>query len=104
MANSGKRSLCCGGGGGGAWKILPIDENHGVIRVKEALATGAEIIATACPFCIRMLNEAIATLGVASKIQVRDVAELLLLSVEVAYGSDAHAGKSKSANQEEYHV
>lgn len=104
MQNNRKRSLCCGGGGGGAWQILPLDENHGVIRVKEALATGAEIIATACPFCIRMLNEAIATLGAANKIQVRDVAELLLLSVEVKYGSDAPTGKTRSANQEEYHV
>ena len=104
MQNNGKRSLCCGGGGGGAWQILPMDENHGAIRVKEALETGAEIIATACPFCIRMLNEAIATLGVAQQIQVRDVAELLLESVEVSYGSDKHTGKSIRANQEEYHV
>jgi Fe-S oxidoreductase len=100
MQNNKERSQCCGGGGGGAWKILPMDENHGVIRVQEALDTGAEIIATACPYCIRMLNDAINTLGVQNKIHVRDVAELLFQSVEASYIT----GHSKSANQEEYHV
>ena len=104
MQNNRQRSLCCGGGGGGAWHIRPMDENHGVTRVKEAMATGASIIATACPFCIRMLNDAIAKLGVANKIQVRDVAELLLQSVEVSYGSDTHTGTTRSATQEEQHV
>jgi Fe-S oxidoreductase len=100
MQNAGQRSQCCGGGGGGAWKILPMDENHGVRRVQEAMATGAEIIATACPYCIRMLNDAITTLGAHNKIAVRDVAELLLQSVEASYIS----GQTTSANQEEYHV
>ena len=100
MQNSRKRSQCCGGGGGGAWHILPIDESHGVQRVREAMDTGAEIIATACPYCIRMLNDAIAILGAQNKIAVRDVAELLLQSVEASYIS----GQTTSANQEEYHV
>lgn len=100
MQNSGSRSKCCGGGGGGAWQILPLDENHGVNRIKEAMETGAEIIATACPYCIRMLNDAIATLGVHDKIYVRDVAELLLQSVEASFKT----GHTESANQEEYHV
>lgn len=100
MQNNKQRSHCCGGGGGGAWQILPMDENHGVQRVREALDTGAETIATACPYCIRMLNDAINTLGVQNKIQVRDVTELLFESVEASYITD----HSKSANQEEYHV
>jgi Fe-S oxidoreductase len=100
MQNSKQRSQCCGGGGGGAWQILPMDENHGVQRVREALDTGAEVIATSCPYCIRMLNDAIKTLKVENKIQVRDVAELLLQSVEASFIS----GHTKSTHQEEYHV
>lgn len=100
MQNSRSRSKCCGGGGGGAWQILPMDENHGVNRVNEALDTGATIIASACPYCIKMLNDAIATLGVQNTIEVRDVAELLLQSVEASY----IAGHTESANQEEQHV
>jgi Fe-S oxidoreductase len=104
MQNSRQRSLCCGGGGGGAWQILPVEDSHGVHRVREALANGAEIIATACPYCIRMLNDAIQTLGVQNKIQVRDVSELLLQSVEASFISDKNSSTTKSTNQEEYHV
>lgn len=100
MQNSKQRSQCCGGGGGGAWQIRSLDEDHGVIRVQEALDTGAEIIATACPYCIRMLNEAIAKLGVEDTIIIRDVSELLLQSVEASFTS----GHSESTHQEEYHV
>jgi len=82
MQKNKQRSHCCGGGGGGAWQILPMEENHGVQRVREALDTGAEIIATACPYCIRMLKDAIKLIGAENKIQVRDVAELLLQSLK----------------------
>jgi Fe-S oxidoreductase len=50
-------------------------------RIREALDTGAEIIATACPYCIRMLSEAIRDMGVQDKIRVCDVAELLAESM-----------------------
>lgn len=76
-------SLCCGGGGGGAWSEVPRSRRLGVLRVEQALGSGAEVIATACPYCIRMLNDAIETLGVADRIAVRDLAELLWLSVRM---------------------
>ena len=53
-----------------------------MLRVEEALRTGAEVIATACPYCIRMLNEALTELHVEDQIVVQDLAELLLQSVE----------------------
>ncbi len=84
MQNSRERSFCCGGGSGGPWKQKVAKESLGEIRVKEALGTGATVIATACPYCIRTLNEAIAKLGVGNRIKVRDIAELLLESVELS--------------------
>lgn len=81
MANTRESSLCCGGGGGGAWSGDPPSQRFGVLRVREALATGAEVIATACPYCIRMLSEGVRELGVGKQIVVRDLAELLLQSV-----------------------
>ncbi|MFC1821412.1 heterodisulfide reductase-related iron-sulfur binding cluster [Thermodesulfobacteriota bacterium] len=81
MPDNRESSLCCGGGGGGAWSEYPVEERLGVLRVKEALETGAEVIATACPYCIRMLNDAAKVLGVENQIVVRDLAELLLQSV-----------------------
>jgi Fe-S oxidoreductase len=81
MANSRQMSLCCGGGGGGAWSDVAPQQRLGVPRVEEALRTGAEILATACPYCNRMLSEAVRALGIEDQIAVRDVAELLLASV-----------------------
>jgi Fe-S oxidoreductase len=81
MASSRENSLCCGGGGGGAWSDVLPQQRLGVLRVEEALSTGAEVIATACPYCIRMLSEAVRELGVEDQISVRDLTELLLQSV-----------------------
>jgi len=84
MHSNRERSLCCGGGGGGAWSDYTVKERFGVLRVEEALRTGAEVMATACPYCIRMLNEAVVELDVEDQIVVLDLAELLLQSVEMA--------------------
>jgi Fe-S oxidoreductase len=84
MQNNRERSFCCGGGSGGPWKGRVGKESLGEIRITEALGTGAAVIATACPYCIRTLNEAIAKLGVGNKIKVQDIAELLLQSVDLS--------------------
>ena len=84
MPHNREDSLCCGGGGGGAWSDLAPGERFGVVRVREALKTGADIITTACPYCIRMLSEAIRCNWVfTDQIVVRDLAELLLQSVTI---------------------
>jgi Fe-S oxidoreductase len=48
------------------------------LRVKEALETGAEVLATACPFCLLTLDEAVKHLNADDKIQVLDVAEIVV--------------------------
>ena len=93
MQNNRERSFCCGGGGGGPWKDRGGKESLGEIRIKEAIGTGAGVIATACPYCIRMLNESIARLGAGNTIKVIDMAELLLQSVDL---SDRLAGAGKN--------
>jgi Fe-S oxidoreductase len=91
MQNNRERSFCCGGGSGGSWKDNVGKESLGEVRIKEAIGTGAGVIATACPYCIRMLNESIAKLGVGNKIKVQDITELLLQSVDLSDTS----GKSR---------
>jgi Fe-S oxidoreductase len=76
MGRNREESLCCGGGGGGLWMDQPIEQRFAVLRVREALETGAEIIATACPYCTAMLEDAIKVLDVEEQLQVKDVAEL----------------------------
>jgi len=53
-------------------------ERLAVMRVKEALRLGVEVLATACPFCLLNLEDAVKTLGVADQLQVRDIAELVI--------------------------
>lgn len=81
MERSRGRSFCCGGGGGRAFAVEPPDQRVNVIRATQARATGAPVIATACPFCLLMLDDgsktAARTDAGAPPQQVRDIAELL---------------------------
>ena len=83
MASNRANSLCCGGGGGGAWGDPAPRRRLGALRIEEALSSGAEVIATACPYCIGMLSDAVKAAGVEDRIAVRDLAELLWQSVKV---------------------
>ena len=59
------------------WIEVDEVERLAEIRTREALSVGAEIIATACPWCFTQLEHAIKTTGNEEKIEVRDLAELL---------------------------
>jgi Fe-S oxidoreductase len=77
MDRSREKSLCCEGGGGRMWLE---GTNPGTRlaqqRVQEALDTGAEILATACPFCLLTLDEAVKHLNAQDRMQVLDIAEI----------------------------
>jgi Fe-S oxidoreductase len=47
-------------------------------RVREAVSTGAQILATACPFCLNMLDDAVKTLALDDQIEVKDIMELVV--------------------------
>jgi len=81
MAHTMDNSLCCGGGGGGMWLDTYFKEK-GMERlseevVKEAVATGADILAVSCDYEISRFEDAVKVLGYDDKIIVRDVIELL---------------------------
>jgi Fe-S oxidoreductase len=78
MGRSRQNSFCCGGGAGRIWTEEATPENRpSVERVKEALELGVDLIATACPFCVTTLEDAVKVLDVEDKIVVRDISELL---------------------------
>ena len=104
MANSRENSQCCGGGGCGAWGRRLPGQSPGSRRVEEALATRAEIIATACPYCIRILQDAIRELGAEKKIVVRDIAELLLTSAAAQVTAEEQPYEKLKVGQEAIHV
>jgi Fe-S oxidoreductase len=83
MERNREQSMCCGGGGGGLWMEKLKGERLSDLRVEEALATGANVLATACPYCITMFEDSIRTLNVDDKIVVKDVTELFLESMEI---------------------
>jgi Fe-S oxidoreductase len=74
------RSVCCEGGGGRMWVDIP-GERLAETRVKEAVESGAEILAVACPFCLLTFDDATKTTGAEGKIQIMDIAELLAMSL-----------------------
>lgn len=69
-------SFCCGGGGGQMWMEIKIGEPVEFLRAGEALATGADVVATACPFCKIMMDDGRKHLE-REDVGVYDVAELL---------------------------
>jgi Fe-S oxidoreductase len=77
MAHHGRKSLCCGGGGGGAWRDTKKGERLAEIRLDEAVATGAEILVTACPYCLSMLDAARAGDKKYECLEIMDIGELL---------------------------
>ncbi|MCP4688409.1 MAG: (Fe-S)-binding protein, partial [Desulfobacterales bacterium] len=106
MFNAREGSACCGGGGGGAWRDAPSSrgESLAAARVQEAMSAGAGVIATACPYCIRILNQAVAEMGVGDRIVVRDLAELLWQSVERVDETASPGRVEARSDQEVCHV
>ena len=83
MDRSRKQSLCCGGGGGRMWYEGSASGGHlSHERVREAVSTGAQVLATACPFCLNMLDDAVKTLALEDQIEVKDIMELVVESIE----------------------
>ena len=70
-----EHSLCCGGGSGGVWLERPKGERFSDIRVQQAAATGAEILAVACPYCLQMFEDSVKTMDL--ELEVKDISELL---------------------------
>ena len=76
MKRSRDRSFCCGGGGLTLFYEPAEEERIGVKRVRMAAEAGANVIVTACPFCMANLEDAIKVAGLEGKMQAIDLAEL----------------------------
>lgn len=87
MENVGLDTLCCGGGGGRMWMETAAGERFSDLRVQEVLATGADILATACPFCIVCLEDSLKAKKIEG-VAVMDIAEIAALALAGQPSSD----------------
>jgi Fe-S oxidoreductase len=73
-------ALCCGGGGGNFYTDIlgGGPDSSARVRVREALVTGADILAVACPKCLIMLEDAVHSEGLEPRLKVMDLAEIIL--------------------------
>jgi Fe-S oxidoreductase len=68
--------MCCEGGGGRMWVDVP-GERLAETRVKDAFEAGADILATACPYCLLTFEDAVKTTGLEGKLRIMDIAEIV---------------------------
>ena len=71
------RSFCCGGGGLMLFYEPEEEQRMGVVRVQMARAAGADVVVTACPFCLVNIEDAIKVAGLEGKMEAVDLCELI---------------------------
>jgi len=77
LKRHGENSFCCGAGGGGMWMETDADKRINHNRLQDAIEADAETLATACPYCLIMFEDAIGAKGVGEQVKVMDIAEIL---------------------------
>jgi Fe-S oxidoreductase len=70
-------SLCCGGGGGRVWMETQKGERFSDLRIEQAEGVGAEVLVTACPYCITMFEDSRITLEKTESIEIKDITEII---------------------------
>lgn len=77
MSDARADSLCCGGGGGRIWMETPKNERFSDLRLGQAMDAGAEVLATACPYCITNFEDSRLNRPDGDAIAVRDITEII---------------------------
>ncbi|MCU0597352.1 MAG: (Fe-S)-binding protein, partial [Desulfobacterota bacterium] len=76
-----ENSLCCGGGGGRIWMETVKGQRFSDILVEQAVAMGADILATACPYCLLNFKDSVVTSDKADVLEIKDVSEVVLAAL-----------------------
>lgn len=82
MAESRRASLCCGGGGGRIWVETAKGERFSDLRLQQAIDLGAEVLATACPYCISNFEDSRLALEDESVLEIKDITEIIYESMQ----------------------
>jgi Fe-S oxidoreductase len=84
MANSGRQTFCCGAGGGHMWMEETRGTRINAERTRQVLETGADTVATACPFCMVMMSDGLAAADGGSAVRAMDISEVLAQRIAAA--------------------
>lgn len=82
MERSRNNGFCCGAGGGRFWMEERIGKRISETRVEHIMETGAEVVASACPYCLQMFTDAIKAKGAEEHLVAKDIAELVVEAME----------------------
>jgi Fe-S oxidoreductase len=77
MGRCKEKGFCCGAGGARMWMEENIGKRVNMDRTDEALGTGADVVSTACPFCMIMLDDAVQASGRGDDVRVMDISQLV---------------------------
>lgn len=77
LSRKGENSFCCGGGGGMMWMETDPNTRINNQRLEEVLNAKVDTVATACPYCLTMFDDAIRTKAVGEQVKVVDIVEVL---------------------------
>jgi Fe-S oxidoreductase len=77
MGRCREKGFCCGAGGARMWLEENIGTRVNMDRTNEALGTGADIVSTACPFCMIMLDDAVKANGKGDEVSVLDISQVV---------------------------
>jgi Fe-S oxidoreductase len=94
MGRCRERGFCCGAGGARMWMEENIGKRVNMDRTMEALGTGADIVSTACPFCMIMLDDAVQANGKGEEVRVMDISQVVEASLLEGAAPSAPAAPS----------
>jgi Fe-S oxidoreductase/nitrate reductase gamma subunit len=82
MKRTRRNGFCCGGGGGRYWMEERIGKRISEERIEDVIETKADVVATACPYCLQMFEDAIKAKAVEESLRAADIAELLAAQLD----------------------